>query len=145
MLPKNVYSDPEIYIRYYLNQAGHGLEGFHGAEFMHGAGLAGIFRGLFRRAVPLLRRGLEFVKPHVKTAARNIAKDAVTSVSTAVMDRINRQSQPQEGSGVVYIHKKPRKRKRTKSRIFHPLLNKTGPPKIRKRQKSTGRSLSDIF
>ncbi len=44
------------YIDYYRNQAGGGLPGYAGGAVMYGAGLGGLFRGLFRLAVPLLKR-----------------------------------------------------------------------------------------
>ncbi len=43
---------------------------------MYGGGIGGIFKALYRTALPLLRL---VVKPHLKTAARNIASDVVTS------------------------------------------------------------------
>lgn len=146
MLSQRVYGDPAVYARYYVVQAGHGLEGFRGDEYMYGAGLAGLFRGLFRRAVPLFRKGIELVKPHVKNAARNIAKDALASVSTAVMDRLSRAPQEQEGSGLVYVAKKTRKRKRRLKTTFPPLLmDKRAVRKRRRGQKSVRRSADDIF
>ena len=146
MLSQRVYGDPDAYTHYYITQAGHGLDGFHGTEFMHGSGLAGLFRGLFRRVVPLFKKGVELVKPHVKTAARNIAKDVVTTASTAVMDRINRSTQGQAGSGVVQIRKKTRKRKRERAAIVLPtFMNKVSQPKRRRRQKTRSRSPRDIF
>lgn len=146
-MSKRVYADPDIYTRYYVTQAGHGLEAFHGDEYMYGAGFAGLFRGLFRRAVPLIRRGLELVKPHVKNAARGIAKDALTSVSSAVMDRITRSEHDQKGSGVVYINRKPCKGKRRYDTAFPPPphSNKKTKRKKNRGQKTTRRSPGDIF
>ncbi len=52
--------DPERYVAYYRNQAGNGLPGYAGG-------------------LPLLKRVFSIAKPHLKTAARNIASDIVTS------------------------------------------------------------------
>ncbi len=42
---------------------------------MYGGGIGGIFKAFFRTVLPLLKRGFSIVKPHLKTAARNIASD----------------------------------------------------------------------
>lgn len=126
------YGDPTIYRNYYKAQAGYALPGYHGAPVMYGAGVGGIFRSLFRKAVPLLRRGLEIIKPHVKTAAQNIAKDVVGHVSRAVLEKVGNTAS-QEGAGLMYI--KRRKRKRNTS---YP--RRTGPPKPFKRRALTRRA-----
>ncbi len=41
------------YVDYYRNQASGGLPGYAGGAVMYGAGLGGLFRGLFRLAVSL--------------------------------------------------------------------------------------------
>lgn len=69
---------------------------------MYGAGVGGIFRSLFRKAVPLLRRGLEIIKPHIKLAARNITRDVVGNVSQAVLNKVI----PQKGSGLMYVKRR---------------------------------------
>ncbi len=74
--------DPECYIAYYRNQAGNGLPGYAGGPVMYGAGIGGIFKALFRTALPLLKRGFSIAKPHLKATARNIASDVVTSASS---------------------------------------------------------------
>ncbi len=70
--------DPERYVAYYRNQAGNGLPGYAGGPVMYGSGIGGIFKALFRTALPLLKRGFSIAKPHLKAAARNIASDVVT-------------------------------------------------------------------
>ena len=61
--------NPQTYIDYYVAQAGNGLPGFQGAPTMYGSGLGGLFRGLFRMAIPFLKKGFSIAKPHLKTAA----------------------------------------------------------------------------
>ena len=64
MKPFDQYAqDPLRYVSYYQNQAGELLHGYAGAPVMFGSG--GIFGGLFRMAVPLLKKGLNIVKPHL--------------------------------------------------------------------------------
>lgn len=86
--------NPDRYIAYYKNQAGHGIPGYSGGAVMYGAGLGGIFRGLFRFAAPLLRKGFNIARPHLKTAAKNIVTDVFSKpVST-------HSKTPQGGSGL---------------------------------------------
>lgn len=121
------YGDPALYRNYYRTQAGNGLPGYQGVPQMYGAGLGGIFRGLFRKAVPLLRRGLDIIKPHAKTAFRNIAKDVAGKMTEAVLNRVTPPNL-QEGSGLVYIkRRKGLKRKASQVRL-------TGPPRPLKRK-----------
>lgn len=118
------YGDPALYSNYYRAQAGHGLPGYQGAPVMYGAGVGGVFRSLFRKAVPLLRRGFEIIRPHVKTAARNIARDVVGNVSQAILNKVNTQ----EGAGLVYMkRRKGLKRKAAQAQL-------TGPPRPFKRK-----------
>lgn len=91
------------YVAYYTAQAGGDLPGYSGIASQYGAGLGGIFRGLFRLAVPLLKRGFSVAAPHLKTAAKNIVSDVITNVATRVRD-------PQEGSGPMVMARWPIKR-----------------------------------
>lgn len=84
--------NPDRYVAYYKSQAGHGIPGYSGGAVMYGAGLGGIFRGLFRFAAPLLRKGLNIAKPHLKTAAKNIVTDVFTKTKG--------YKTPQGGSGL---------------------------------------------
>ena len=90
--------DNDKYTSYYMNQAGSGLPGFMGSSAQYGAGLGGMFRNLFRRALPLFKQGLNMARPHLKTAARSIVADVVTNIA-------KRNGRPQEvyhqeGSGL---------------------------------------------
>ena len=96
--------DDGRYISYYTNQAGSGLPGYAGAPTQYGGGLGGMFRNLFRYALPLLRRGFNIATPHIKTAAKNIVGDVVTSM-------VSRATAPkQDGSGFVVNSRRPLKR-----------------------------------
>ena len=72
-------ADDGRYLTYYMNQAGGELPGFIGASTQYGHGLGGIFRNLFRMAVPLLKKGFNIAKPHLKTAATSIIGDVVSA------------------------------------------------------------------
>ncbi len=69
---------------------------------MYGSGIGGIFKALFRTALPLLKRGFSIVKPHLKTAARNIASGVVTSaLSRSYNDADNNHGQ--NGNGLMVM------------------------------------------
>ncbi len=93
--------DPERYVAYYRSQAGNGLPGYAGGPVMYGAGIGGIFKALFRTALPLLKRGFSIVKPHLKTAARNIASDVVTSALSRPYNDSNNHDQ--NGNGLMVM------------------------------------------
>ncbi len=91
------------YVDYYRNQADGGLPGYAGGAVMYGAGLGGLFRGLFRLAVPLLKRGFSIAKPHLKSAAKNIATDVISNVMSR---SYNDNSKAQDGSGLMVMARK---------------------------------------
>ena len=57
-----------LYENYYVDQSGSGLPVFVGSRGQRGHGLGSILSGLFRSALPMLRRGLAtFGKHALKT------------------------------------------------------------------------------
>ena len=101
--------DEGKYISYYMSQAGGELPGFIGASTQYGQGLGGIFRNLFRMAMPLLKRGFNIVKPHLKTAATNIVGDVVSNITQKTL------SSRQDGNGLMVYNRRPLKRPPTTS------------------------------
>ncbi len=95
--------DPELYVAYYRSQAGNGLPGYAGGPVMYGGGIGGIFKALFRTALPLLKRGFSIVKPHLKTAVRNIASDVVTSALSRSYNDANNNNNGQNGNGLMVM------------------------------------------
>ncbi len=91
------------YVDYYRKQAGGSLPGYAGGAVMYGAGLGGLFRGLFRLAVPLLKRGFSIAKPHLKSAAKNIATDVVSNMMSR---SYNDNSKAQDVSGIMVMARK---------------------------------------
>ncbi len=69
---------------------------------MYGSGIGGIFKALFRTALPLLKRGFSIVKPHLKTAARNIASDVVTSALSRSYNDAD-SNHGQSGNGLMVM------------------------------------------
>lgn len=130
------YGDPTMLKRYYQTQAGYGLPGFHGAPVMYGAGVGGIFRRLFRMAVPLFKKGVDIAKPHLKTAARNIAQDVVSRVSQGIMNKVV----PQQGSGFMYLKRRGGLKRKTNVRKGPPEPNKRSRQGTRKQRTVEKRS-----
>lgn len=95
--------DENKYVQYYLNQAGSGLPGYEGSSTQYGAGIGGMFRSLFRMAIPLFRRGVSIAKPHLKTAAKNIIGDVMSNIARAV------STPKQQGSGMRVYGKRATK------------------------------------
>ena len=54
---------------------GHNTPVFVGEPLQHGYGLGGLFRGLFRKAVPILKRGLTRVGERALTAGARALAD----------------------------------------------------------------------
>ena len=97
--------DHERFVPYYLNQAGNGLPGFAGAPMVYGRGLGSMLSKAFRFVMPFLKRGVDIAKPHLKTAAKSIASDVVSTVTKRMM----RGSDQQEGSGILQLTRRKRK------------------------------------
>lgn len=141
------------YIDYYRNQAGGGLPGYAGGAVMYGAGLGGLFRGLFRMAVPLLKKGFNIAKPHLKAAAKNIVSDVV---SNAMTRSYNGDPKAQDGSGLMVMARKRlskppgiRRRglsiKKTKRRGKKLSVTRRKRKKTKKRNASVKRTIKTIF
>lgn len=141
------------YIDYYRNQARGGLPGYAGGAVMYGAGLGGLFRGLFRMAVPLLKKGFNIAKPHLKAAAKNIVSDVV---SNAMTRSYNGDPKAQDGSGLMVMARKRlskppgiRRRglsiKKTKRRGKKLSVTRRKRKKTKKRNASVKRTIKTIF
>lgn len=141
------------YIDYYRNQAGGGLPGYAGGAVMYGAGLGGLFRGLFRMAVPLLKKGFNIAKPHLKAAAKNIVSDVI---SNAMTRSYNGDPKAQDGSGLMVMARKRlskppgiRRRglsiKKTKRRGKKLSVTRRKRKNTKKRNASVKRTIKTIF
>ena len=119
------YTDPQLDVDYYKHQAGNGLPGFHGTPTMYGAGFGGIFKSLFRMAVPVIKRGISIVKPHLKTAAKGIVSDVVKNIITKT------QMQEQHGSGLAAIAYKDTRRPPGRRVLFSNKKHKITKVKVR--------------
>ena len=101
----------KLYEQYYLDQAkqkgGH-LPAFHGVQSQRGYGLGGIFKGLFRWAMPYIRQGAKMLGKKALKTGVNVAQDVIEGkdIKATVSKRVEQalgditsQNSPQEQSG----------------------------------------------
>ena len=67
------YVDDGMYDNYYLGQVGSGGSAFAGDSYQRGHGIGGIFRGLFRAATPLLKRGVMAIGKQIIRSGGRVA------------------------------------------------------------------------
>lgn len=124
--------DDAAYTAYYMNQAGGDLNGFIGARTQYGSGIAGIFRSLYRMAIPLLKRGVNIAKPHLKTAVKNIAGEVMSNITRSAF------TNKQDGDGLAFTTKRGRKRPPGTRSVPRDRTSKK--PKTKRRKTSTKNS-----
>jgi hypothetical protein len=76
MKPTHCY-DTKAYHDYCIHQAGKGYPVFAGRRFQRGHGLGSIFGGLFKAAMPLLKRGAKTLEREALKTGLNIVGDVV--------------------------------------------------------------------
>ena len=72
MKPTHRY-DKKAYHDYYIHQAGKGYPVLAGRWYQRGHGLGSIFGGLFKAAIPLLKKGAKILGHEVLKTGLNIA------------------------------------------------------------------------
>lgn len=77
------------YEEYYTNQAGNGLSYYRGIPLQRGSGLGGIFRSMFRMAVPLFKKGAKALGKQFLRTGVEVANDVIQGkdVKSAVKQR----------------------------------------------------------
>ena len=65
----------DLYEKYYLGQSGDGIPVYVGSRGQRGHGLGSLLGGLFRSAMPLIRRGLASFGKHALKTGLEIAND----------------------------------------------------------------------
>ena len=71
------HHDTKAYHDYYIHQAGKGYPVFAGRRYQRGHGLGSIFGGLFKAAMPLLKKGAKTLEREALKTGLNIAGDVV--------------------------------------------------------------------
>ena len=79
-----------MYEDYYAKQSGGEMPVFRGARYQRGHGLGNFFSGLKRVAIPLLKRGAEFMLPRLFKTGREIVSDVAsgTKIKDALKARV---------------------------------------------------------
>lgn len=94
------HGDSHRYINYYNHQAGSGIDGYQGLASQYGGfNIASLFKGLYRMAMPLIRRGVSIAKPHLKHAAKAIVGDVIHNAMAS-----RGSNEHQGGSGLAVIN-----------------------------------------
>lgn len=70
-------NDPRDYENHYLQQVGNGLPVFRGARVQKGHGLGNVLGGLFRSAMPLLKKGVKSLGKEALRTGVEIAGDVL--------------------------------------------------------------------
>src|SRR6266568_4813231 len=151
-------SSRRMYEDYYADQSGGGgVPYYSGTAGQRGHGLGSILSGLFRSAMPMIKRGLAFFGKHALKTGLEVANDVVegssfvNSARRRVPEGINRFTTAagftnQAGSGrrrrarsaSVIPHKKNKRSKsrRSKSKRSKSKGSKSKPSKTSKKRKS---------
>ncbi len=138
MYPKSYtpYHTPyNYYDQYYLNQVGTGMPIYRGSPILQrGYGLGGLLGGLFRKAVPLLKKGAAMVGKQALRTGLDIADDVMSgqNIKTAAKRRI-KSGTKQLGSDVLRRVQTGRGRGRPR---------KNAPRRVNKKRKQTHQKIS---
>ena len=111
---KQYVDDDGLYDNYYLGQVGSGGAAFAGARYQRGHGLGGIFRGLFRAATPMLKRGAIALGKQIIRSGGRVARDVAAGKN--LKQALRHRSR--QGLGEI---------------IDRAVTNRMQPPKHRKR------------
>ena len=88
MKPTHRY-DTKAYHHYYIHQAGKGYPVFAGRRYQRGHGLGSIFGGLFKAAMPLLKKGTKILEREALKTGLNITRNKYQTGSNITIE-INR-------------------------------------------------------
>ena len=138
------------YVRYYLDQQGHGMTVFRGSPWQlgHGQmgyGLGGLFRSVARTVMPMVKSGAKalgnialnsganfigdvLAGKNVKEAAKARTREAADATKQKAVQRL--RAYAQTGSGKR--HKKPTAKQRAKKRKTSTPTTRSNPAKKRK-------------
>lgn len=98
--------DPDIYVKYYLEQAGGGNQVYYrGTRLQRGYGIGSIFSRLFRFAMPLLKRGASHVGQALARTGANVALDAAagSDVKESAKEHLKTMGRRLVGDAAGYV------------------------------------------
>lgn len=93
---------------------------FVGQPLQHGYGLGGVFRSLFSKAVPFLKKGLTRVGERALTAGARALADVGTndtSLKTAMKRQIKNEINTLKGINRTAVSRKPTIQRRSRKRV----------------------------
>jgi len=142
----------DMYESYYINQSGTGASVFQGSRGQRGHGLGSMLSGLFRSALPMLKRGLAAFGKHALKTGLEIANDTVEgdySLGDAVRRRVP-EGIKRFASQTNFADQSGSGRKRIKfSHTIHDRTKNQGgknsKKKSRGKKKNHRKSNADIF
>lgn len=102
--------NPQRFVSYYENQVGGALPGFAGAPVMYGRGIGSLFSRLFRFVSPLVKKGFALARPHLTSAAKNIASDVMSHAAGKMLFKNSDQGVQEGSGGIMVLSRRPRKR-----------------------------------
>jgi hypothetical protein len=153
-------SSRQLYENYYVNQSGHGITVFQGSRGQRGHGIGSTLVGLFRSAVPMLKRGLAAFGKQALSTGLQVAGDMADGQSFSESAKLRArqgikrlaedgvsylQNESQTGSG--FKRRRITQQRRVKSgRRKRQNKRKVHSGRKRKRNRKTKRiKHSDIF
>lgn len=143
----NNSEDEAMLTRYYMNQAGSGIEVYRGVGYQKGYGVGSFLGGLFRSVLPLLRKGGKVLGNELLNTAFNVLGDVKNngkSFESSLKDRGSetisnlkrRALDSMNGGGLKRMYKSKTRQCRTKSRQSQSLTRKSAGKKKNKSKKS---------
>jgi len=111
---------------YYTNQSGNGLNYYQGATYQKGYGIGGLFRSLFRVAIPLFKSGAKAIGKQMLKSGVDLVNDVAqgVDVQTAAKQRLKEAGKVLANKATTKVRtmigsgKKNKKRKQSKRGII---------------------------
>lgn len=149
-------ADP--YIKYYVEQAGKGINVYRGASYQKGHGVGSFFGSLFRTVMPLIRSGARAVRRQVLSSGASLLgdvaenkpfkqafKERLSEASGSLKRKAEDKVMQMAGSG----HKRAKKRRKVHSvsavRRRKTSLRRKKTKKRVTRKRATKKGKLDIF
>lgn len=128
-------SSSAFYQNYYTLQSGDGISVFKGATVQRGRGIGSFFSRMLRGAMPLLKTGAKTVGKQLITSSANMAKDLLNGSdlkSSAVKNFSEGGSELLSGLANVFQKPKPTNKKRKKAHHKNSARNSSNTNKRRR-------------
>lgn len=156
----------EVYLKYYVNQAGSGVGHFYsGPIYQRGYGVGSFLGGLFRSVLPILKKGSLALGRELVSCGTNVMNDIEDNVPADIailkhgkqaVSNLKKKVLNMSGGGYKGVKKPNAKQSRTVSQTVRSkkkkpnkskkvVKNKDPKPNNKKKLKKLLTSVSDIF